>query len=249
MATFAVGDIHGHDEALDEVLAKISVELDAGDTVVFLGDIIDRGPSPKRCIERILTFRSSTAARVVALLGNHEDWLLRTFRDHTRHSWLLQMDAFDTIASYSRDAARALSSAVASLGPRLVSERVVLPYDVFFDAVPPAHLDFFEELVTHCRTPEGVFVHGGLDSAIRVLDHQPREALLWGTADFPNDYRGPETVVYGHWGNVRLNEVGWPVPAVVGKTIGIDSIAHGVLTAVRLPDRRVFQGGRLVSPL
>jgi len=99
MATFAVGDIHGHDDAL---------------TVVVLGDTIDRGPSPKRSIERILTFRSSTAARAVALRGNHEDRLL-------------QMDAFDTIASYSKDAARPLSSAAALLGPRLVSERVALP--------------------------------------------------------------------------------------------------------------------------
>jgi hypothetical protein len=34
------------------------------------------------------------------------------------------------------------------------------------------------------------------------------------------------------------------MPKVVANTIGIDTIAHGVLTAIRMPDRRVFQSGR-----
>ena len=34
---------------------------------------------------------------------------------------------------------------------------------------------------------------------------------------------------------------GWPAPTILGRTIGIDTISHGVLTAVRLPDMNVFQ--------
>jgi hypothetical protein len=41
-----------------------------------------------------------------------------------------------------------------------------------------------------------------------------------------------------------LNADGWPSPAILGRTIGIDTSGHGVLTAVRLPDQRVFQSGR-----
>jgi hypothetical protein len=33
-------------------------------------------------------------------------------------------------------------------------------------------------------------------------------------------------------------------PALRGRTIGLDTISHGVLTAIRLPDRRIFQSGR-----
>ena len=48
-------------------------------------------------------------------------------------------------------------------------------------------------------------------------------------------------MVYGHWNNATLDANGWPSPLILGNTIGIDTIGFGVLTAIRLPDRRVFQ--------
>jgi hypothetical protein len=51
-------------------------------------------------------------------------------------------------------------------------------------------------------------------------------------------------VVYGHHNNATLNGNGWPTPTILGRTIGIDTISHGVLTAVRLPDQKVFQSAR-----
>jgi hypothetical protein len=68
--------------------------------------------------------------------------------------------------------------------------------------------------------------------------------LIWGASGFSEQYDGPETVVYGHRNNAVLNAEGWPSPAMIGQTIGIDTISHGVLTAVRLPDGRVFQSAR-----
>src|SRR5882757_5004187 len=111
MATIAIGDIHGELEALTDLLAQLEPELSSGDTVVFLGDYIDRGPRSKECIDRILDFWASTSAEVVALLGNHEEWLLRTLDDPRRHSWLLAMDVFPTIESYSPEAAAAIRAA------------------------------------------------------------------------------------------------------------------------------------------
>jgi serine/threonine protein phosphatase 1 len=73
MATIAIGDIHGNIAALDDLLDQVARDLTASDEVVFLGDYIDRGPASKACIDRILDFRSHSAARVVTLLGNHED--------------------------------------------------------------------------------------------------------------------------------------------------------------------------------
>ena len=57
-------------------------------------------------------------------------------------------------------------------------------------------------------------------------------------------YEGAEIVVYGHHNNATVTAGGLPQPAVLGRTIGIDTIAHGVLTAIRLPDRRLFQSAR-----
>ena len=66
---------------------------------------------------------------------------------------------------------------------------------------------------------------------------------------FPDSYRGSEPVVYGHWGNAVLNRDGWPSPNVMGnRTYGIDTIAHGVLTAMRFPDGKVLQSGRHRMP-
>jgi serine/threonine protein phosphatase 1 len=80
MATIAVGDIHGNLEALTDILDQIHGEGGRGDTIVFLGDYIDRGPDTKGCVDAILGFQREVEAEVVCLLGNHEDWLLRTLR-------------------------------------------------------------------------------------------------------------------------------------------------------------------------
>jgi serine/threonine protein phosphatase 1 len=133
MATFAIGDIHRNIRALDDLLAHISPEVDAADTVVFLGDYIDRGPDSRGCVERILDFRQTAKARVITLLGNHEQWLLQTYRNHTRHSGILSMQGFTTIQSYSREAAAKLDEEFAALGPRIVLERVSIPCQIFFD--------------------------------------------------------------------------------------------------------------------
>lgn len=72
MATIAVGDIHGHRDALVDLLERLT-HIRAGDTVVFLGDYIDRGPLSRDCIDVILAFRRDASVNVVCLCGNHED--------------------------------------------------------------------------------------------------------------------------------------------------------------------------------
>jgi serine/threonine protein phosphatase 1 len=244
MATIAIGDIHGNRRALDDLLRQITGEVGADDDVVFLGDYIDGGPDAKGCIDAILAFRDSVTANVTCLCGNHEDWLLRTLRDYQRHSWLLGMEPFDTIRSYSVEAASVLRDAAKSAGLPLYLDQCSLPYEAFFDAVPRAHLELFENLPTHHQTADCICVHAGLDPCVPRIQDQTRQALVWGTRDFPRQYSGDDTVVYGHRNNAETDSVGWPHPRVVGRTIGVDTIKHGVLTAIRLPDRQVFQSRR-----
>ena len=246
MATLAIGDIHGNIRALDDLLDKISPEVSANDTVVFLGDYIDRGPDTKQCIDRILQMRQASSAKVVALLGNHEEWMIRTYQDHTRHSWILGMGGFSTIQSYSEDAAFALTEAMENLGPRVVTERVSLPYQLFFDSVPPEHQSFFLSLSIFCRTPEAVCVHGGLDPTVAEVEEQKPEHLIWGGDGFPELYQGSDYVIYGHANNPVMDSAGWPHPRIVGRTSGLDTIEEGVLTAFRVPDGAVFQSRRFL---
>jgi serine/threonine protein phosphatase 1 len=244
MATFAVGDIHGNLPALRDLLGRLQPELGAGDTIVFLGDYIDRGPDSKGCVDALLAFERGAACEVVFLLGNHEEWLLKAHGDFTSHSWLLGMEAFDTIRSYSPEAEHALRKAAYVAEGQIYEPHLRLPYEVFFDEVPVPHLEFFKRLQAHHRSPDCVCAHAGVDPRIANLGSQTQRAFVWGVHTFPNQYQGLDIVVYGHHNNATLDTEGWPSPTVVGPTIGIDTIAHGVLTAVRLPDRRVFQSAR-----
>jgi serine/threonine protein phosphatase 1 len=243
MATFAIGDIHGWRQPLDDLLGAIRPRLQSGDTVVFLGDYIDRGPDVKGCVESILGFIDEVPAEVVCLCGNHEEWLLRTMRDHTSHKWLLGMEAYDTIQSYSPDAARAIRSAARQAGMALYEEERVLPYEAFFDVLPEPHVRFFESLRPYHVTPDCLCAHAGLDPRVQGMAKQGR-ALTWGVAAFPHEYAGPHTVVYGHKNNAHLDDDDWPHPRIVGRTFGVDTIAHGVLTALALPGPHVFQSAR-----
>ena len=244
MATIAIGDIHGNLSALNDLLGQLRTEVADDDTVVFLGDYIDRGPDARGCVDAILGFQREVRADVVCLRGNHEDWFLRTLGDYERHSWLLGMEAFATIHSYSVEAAVALREAVSAAGLPLFMSRHALPYDLFFEKVPRVYLSFFENLSPYYRSSDGICVHGGLDPHVPALEDQTVEALIWGTKGFPNEYCGVETVAYGHWDNAELDPRGWPKPRIIGSTIGLDTISHGVLTAMRLADRRLFQSAQ-----
>ena len=132
MATIAIGDIHGNQRQLDDLLARVVPELRPEDTLVFLGDYIDRGPDSKGCLERILRLKLEAQFEVVTLLGNHEQWMLRSLKDPMRHSWLLAMEGMDTVKSYSAEAAEILARSIEDYGPRLFFYKVALPTKRFF---------------------------------------------------------------------------------------------------------------------
>ncbi|MCC7543077.1 MAG: serine/threonine protein phosphatase [Deltaproteobacteria bacterium] len=75
--TIAIGDIHGDVWHLERILGQLP-PLDADDTLVFLGDYLDRGPQSAQVIDLVRTkLPTRTPARIVALRGNHEDAWLR----------------------------------------------------------------------------------------------------------------------------------------------------------------------------
>ena len=244
MPTIAIGDVHGNLPALADLLARLRPELRGGDVVVFLGDYIDRGADSRGCIDAILDFTQSIDAEVVCLRGNHEDWMLRTRGDYSQHSWLMGMDGLVTVRSYSAEAEQALREAMSAAGRSLYTGRCELPYGAFFDMLPPSHDAFLTRLALTLRTADCICSHGGLDTRVVSLNEQSPQSLMWGGGRFPDAYDGDVPVVYGHWDNAVVDPSGWPQPLVIGDTIGIDTISHGVLTAIRMPDRRIFQSAK-----
>lgn len=94
--TLAIGDIHGCDVALETLLSNLQPALE--DTVVVLGDVVDRGPNSRRCVEMLLDLQEST--NLVFILGNHEEMMLDAVEMGSwANSWP-QFGGRETIESY-----------------------------------------------------------------------------------------------------------------------------------------------------
>ncbi len=170
--TIAISDIHGCLAALDKLLDLI----DPGprDTIVGMGDYVDRGPDSRGVLERLLMLERRT--RLVPLLGNHDEMMLSACEGRTEllADWLL-FGGEATLASYGTP----------------------VPTDVARDF--PAHLDFIRRCRLFYETDRHFFVHGAYVAELS-LDRQPREALLWRTLkdSRPGPHCSGKTAIVGH---------------------------------------------------
>jgi serine/threonine protein phosphatase 1 len=71
--TFVIGDVHGCIHELQELLQQLAPSAD--DRLVFIGDLIDRGPDSIGVVREVV--RLSTCFDVQLVLGNHEEKFLR----------------------------------------------------------------------------------------------------------------------------------------------------------------------------
>jgi serine/threonine protein phosphatase 1 len=192
----AVGDIHGCVDELDTLLRAVAPS--ASDTIVFLGDYVDRGPTPRGVVERLIELRDSAVCETVFLRGNHEDMMLAFLGERGRHG-----DAFlfnggrATLASY------AVPPDVTGTEARAM--------------IPERHLDFIRNLeLKHVDGPF-VFVHAGI-APLRSLDEQDEEDLLWIREEFiRNAHPLRATVIFGH---TPQREVLWHLPFKIGLDTG-----------------------------
>lgn len=93
--TFAIGDVHGCDTALRTLRAKI--EPQEHDTVVFLGDLVDRGPGTRQVLDQVLVLQQR--CRVVVIQGNHEEMMLRALGGGEWSMWM-QFGGEEALKSY-----------------------------------------------------------------------------------------------------------------------------------------------------
>src|SRR3990170_2400955 len=107
---YGVGDIHGRVDLLDELLAKIEADIGSRppteNFIVFLGDLIDRGPDSAAVVERLRTY-SVRDTTTVFLSGNHEEVMLRVLageKGGLLADWL-QFGGAECVASYGLDPA------------------------------------------------------------------------------------------------------------------------------------------------
>lgn len=90
----AIGDIHGCDVAFEAVLRML--DLGSDDTMVILGDVVDRGPDSNRVAELILEL----PCEVVFIMGNHEQMMLDALETGVPQSMWMMHGGRETLQSY-----------------------------------------------------------------------------------------------------------------------------------------------------
>ena len=94
--TFAIGDVHGCDVALDFLLDGL--ELTADDHLISLGDVIDRGPDSRRVVQMLIDI--GDYCRLSFIMGNHEQLLFDSLRSPAAASAWLSWGGRETVQSY-----------------------------------------------------------------------------------------------------------------------------------------------------
>jgi serine/threonine protein phosphatase 1 len=207
----AIGDIHGCTSRLKELLRKIEFDPLA-DTLVFVGDYLDRGPDVREGIETLIALKEA-GPNVICLRGNHESMFLNYYREGRDEELYLCNSGMRTLDSYG------ISIAEARKGT----------------GFPESHLRFLASLPLSHETDEYFFVHAGLRPGIRRSEQSP-EDLLWIRHEFiDSDWDFGRTVVFGHTPFpeplIGQNRIGIDTGAVYG----------GRLTCIELPSRKIYQ--------
>jgi serine/threonine protein phosphatase 1 len=213
-----IGDVHGRLDLLEVLLDAIHQDLRGHPPrkalLVFVGDLIDRGPQSAQVIEHLRNYRRD-GVKTMFLLGNHEEVLLRILRgDAALIAKWCSFGGSECLASYGVDSKR-----LARRGEREALE-------VVRTAIPRAHVAFLEDFADTCRFGDFLFVHAGIRPGVEI-DQQLQTDLRWIREPFLLDERDHGfVVIHGH---TISSEV-----TVHHNRIGIDTGAYrtGVLTAL-----------------
>ena len=145
--TIAIGDIHGCSVALDALLDAIRPRPE--DTIVTLGDYINRGPDTRGVLDRLIDL--SRRCRLVPILGNHDQMLLEARSGLHPTTWL-GMGGIATLDSYGpgRD----------------------------LDLIPDEHFEFLESCRDFYETDTHIFVHANYVPDLPMAE-QPVGMLRW----------------------------------------------------------------------
>lgn len=219
---YAIGDIHGRLDLLEDLLAQIHTDnagrASARTTFVFLGDLVDRGPNSRGVVERLMRLAEASGKdliSVVFLKGNHEELLIKAYRGDRQAARLLnRVGGRETLLSYGVTAeeydAANIDELLALMTPR----------------IPERHIAFLDGFTDWYESGRYLFVHAGIRPDV-PLANQRGSDLRWIRREFL-EWSGDlgYMVVHGHSISEEVDER--------SNRIGIDTGAYvtGRLTAL-----------------
>ena len=166
----AIGDIHGHAAALAAVIRLI--ELQPGDTLVALGDYVDRGLDSKGVLNQLIELESR--CNLILLMGNHEEMMLGAKEGRDNFKFWMQFGGDVALDSY---------------GPGRT-----------MDLIPREHWDFLKRLRLLHESDRHFFVHANYYPN-RSLQEQDWQTALWRPLDqndIPGRHYSGKMAILGH---------------------------------------------------
>lgn len=214
---YAIGDIHGCAQELSVLLDYLRVveRLTTEDTIVFIGDYIDRGPDTPQVIELLLQFQRSYPGAVF-LKGNHEAMLLSYLMESGDEGNLFRPNGGEeTLHQYG------------VLDP---------DHESALAKIPDEHLHFFLSLRRYFLTERYLFVHAGINPNL-PLYQQGEDDLLWIRDEFlVSEHNLEKTVIFGH---TPFETVFLDLPYKIGIDTGL--VFGNKLSCVELTGERTFE--------
>ena len=186
---YAIGDIHGRLDLLNELLARISSDIALRPTArplyVFLGDYIDRGSASRETIDRLIEHGKTHES--VFLKGNHELIAIKCLSDRGLFDQWLRLGGLETLVSYGVPAETLANG-----------KQIAELQSAFHGALPQAHFRFFRDLKNSFECGDFFFAHAGVKPNVE-LSRQKENDLLWIRGEFltSKDDFG-KIVVHGH---------------------------------------------------
>jgi serine/threonine protein phosphatase 1 len=206
MATHVIGDVHGCYRELCELLDRLGPTSD--DRLVFVGDLVVRGPDNAGVVRLFLESRLPNAT---VLLGNNEEKLPPTLAGDPTYA---TPAVFDTIAQL-RDAG--------------MLEAALALFETF-----PLYLELGDVAVVHAGVRPGVALSEQRRDdllKIKTADGTPNGPMWWDA------YDGPHRVLFGHHvvrdPLVLEHAVGLDTGCVYGGSLTAYTLETGTFTSVR----------------
>jgi serine/threonine protein phosphatase 1 len=216
---YAIGDVHGCRAELDRLLDRIASDCDSAPAethLIFVGDLVDRGPDSAGVVERLL-IGNLPCDRHSFLMGNHEEAMLDAWDGDTEtlQGWLAY-GGRETLESYGVDRAETYRSGAEIIGRMRA-------------CVPRRHIDFVRSFQDQVRVGDYLFVHAGIRPGV-PLPEQDSYDLRWIRDEFLLDGETDHGVVVVHGHTISEQ------PEIRTNRIGIDTgcYASGRLTALVL---------------
>lgn len=219
MSRYVIGDIHGCADELRHLIDALP--LRPGDSVVFLGDYIDRGPASAEVVSYLISLQAQPGIEWIFLRGNHEDMFLSYLGLDGQHGDMFLINGGKaTVASYG-------------VAPDQS------PVERVLQVIPAAHLNFYQRLKKYHAMDSFLCVHAGIHPQ-KSLEEQTDEEFFWiRNAFIYSSHRLPYTVLFGHTPQAT---VFYDLPYKIGLDTGL--VYGNMLTCLDVDEKVLYQINR-----